>query len=120
MDNQLESRPRASIKNLLPALGLGITRPISRNSELHKRSIERVILAMRCHLDRPMTNGEMADIACFSPCHFNRVFHQVTGVPPSHFHAALRLQRAKQLLMFSDLGVTDICFEVGYSSLGSF
>lgn len=91
-----------------------------RNYCLHVRSVERVIRAMMQCLDRPMHNNEMADIACQSPFHFNRVFHRLTGVPPIQFHYALRLQQAKRLLISTDLRITDICFEVGYGSLGTF
>jgi AraC-like DNA-binding protein len=91
-----------------------------RNYRMHVRSVERVIRAMIQCLDRPMHNNEMADIACQSPFHFNRVFHRLTGVPPIQFHYALRLQQAKRLLISTDLRITDICFEVGYGSLGTF
>jgi AraC-like DNA-binding protein len=91
-----------------------------RNYSMHLRSVERVILAMSQCLDRPLHNSEMADIACQSPFHFNRVFHRLTGVPPIQFHYALRLQQAKRLLISTDLRITDICFEVGYGSLGTF
>jgi AraC family transcriptional regulator len=91
-----------------------------RNYHLHTRNIERVILAMASHLDLPLTNTDMADIACISPCHFNRLFHKLTGIPPVQFHYAMRLSRAKELLITTELGITDICFEVGYNSLGTF
>jgi AraC-like DNA-binding protein len=67
-----------------------------------------------------MTNSNMADIACLSPCHFNRLFRHATGIPPVQFHYALRLDHAKRLLMSTDLSITEICFEVGYNSLGTF
>lgn len=91
-----------------------------RNHDLHRRSISRVVRAMGERLARPMSNAEMAEIACFSPCHFNRLFHRVTGIPPIQFHYALRIARAKELLATSDLCITDICYEVGYNSLGTF
>jgi AraC family transcriptional regulator len=91
-----------------------------RNYSMHVRSVERVIHAMMQCLDRPLHNNEMADIACQSPFHFNRVFHRLTGVPPIQFHYALRLQQAKRLLISTDLRITDICFDVGYGSLGTF
>jgi AraC-like DNA-binding protein len=91
-----------------------------RNFGMHVRSVERVVRAMMECLDRPMHNNEMADIACQSPFHFNRVFRRLTGVPPIHFHYALRLQQAKRLMISTDLPITDICFEVGYCSLGTF
>jgi AraC family transcriptional regulator len=91
-----------------------------RNELIHVPRFERVIMAMNRRLDKPMTNSNMADIACLSPCHFNRLFHHATGIPPIQFHYALRLDRAKRLLVGTDLSITEICFEVGYNSLGTF
>jgi AraC-like DNA-binding protein len=92
----------------------------SRNHDLHIRSIERVIHAMARRLHLTMSNAQMADIACFSPCHFNRLFHKMTGIPPVQFHYALRIARAKELLIDTDISITEICFDVGYNSLGTF
>lgn len=93
---------------------------LGRNHDLHLRSIRRVIGVISDRLDVSMSNEEMADIACFSPCHFNRLFRRVTGIPPIQFHYALRIARAKELLIETNLRITDICFEVGYNSLGTF
>ena len=116
---QRDGRSRNNNCNNMPGMRLpgGGT---GRRFERHARSVERVIRAMTGRLDRPMTNEEMAEIACFSPYHFNRIFRGLTGIPPIQFHYALRLERAKRLLATTDLGVTDICFEVGYNSLGTF
>lgn len=92
----------------------------NRNRDRHVRSIERVIQAMVSRLDLTMSNEQMAAIACFSPCHFNRLFHKMTGIPPGQFHYALRVARAKELLIDTEMSITDICFDVGYNSLGTF
>ncbi|HEV2377063.1 MAG TPA: helix-turn-helix transcriptional regulator [Streptosporangiaceae bacterium] len=63
---------------------------------------------------------DMARTAIFSKFHFSRVFHQVTGLSPGRFLSAIRLQAAKRLLCSTSLSVTDICFEVGYNSVGTF
>ena len=63
---------------------------------------------------------EMARIAYLSPFYFNRIFRQLTGVPPRRFHTALRIDAAKRLLLTTDLSVTEMCLEVGYQSLGTF
>lgn len=85
-----------------------------------KRAVERVITNISQNLSEPFTLDEMAKIAYFSPFHFNRIFHDVTGLPPSQFFYAMRLQEAKRLLLMTKMSVTDICFEVGYNSLGTF
>jgi AraC family transcriptional regulator len=83
-------------------------------------AVDRVIAAMHERIDRPFALEEMARIAYLSPFYFNRVFRQVTGVPPRRFHTALRIAEAKRLLLTTRLSVTEICLEIGYQSLGTF
>lgn len=96
--------------------------PIMRESTLrsHHESVERVIEVMRNQMDQPMTLQQMAKIGFASPYHFNRTFRQVTGVPPFQFLYALRLEAAKRLLTQTQKKVIDICYEVGYNSVGTF
>jgi AraC family transcriptional regulator len=96
--------------------------PVVRDSTLrsHCESVERVITAMRNQIDRPMTLQQMARIGFASPYHFNRTFRQITGVPPLQFLYALRLDAARRLLTETQKKVIDICYEVGYNSVGSF
>ena len=86
----------------------------------HRVAIERAVVAMHERLEENLTLKEMASRAFVSPYHFNRIFRQLVGIPPGQFLGALRLQEAKRLLVTTDLSVTDICFQVGYSSLGTF
>lgn len=88
--------------------------------ESRRRAVERVIHAMRERLGEPLTLEDMAKVAYLSPFHFNRVFHQTTGLPPTKFLYAMRLEEAKRLLLTTRLSVTDVCYEVGYNSLGTF
>jgi AraC family transcriptional regulator len=87
---------------------------------IHQVVVERVIQTMHERLCDPLILEDMADIACLSPYYFCRVFHQIVGIPPGEFLATLRLDRAKHLLLTTSLSITDICFEVGYTGLGSF
>jgi AraC family transcriptional regulator len=90
-------------------------------SELERMAaVEKVIDAMHERLDQPFTLDEMATIAYLSRFYFNRVFREMTGLPPVRFHTALRIAEAKRLLMDTDLSVTEVCLEVGYQSLGTF
>lgn len=79
-----------------------------------------VIAAMRAESHRPFTLNDLAEMAYLSRFHFNRVFSAVAGIPPVEFMTALRFERAKELLLTTDLSVTEVCFEVGYESLGTF
>ncbi len=55
-----------------------------------------------------------------SPYHFSRLFKAVFGVSPNQYQLKARLERAKILLLSTEFSVTQICMEVGFSSLGSF
>ena len=57
--------------------------------------------------------------ACLSEFHFHRLFRSTFGETPHDFLTRLRMDRARQMLA-SARGVTEVCFEVGYGSLGSF
>lgn len=81
--------------------------------------VQRIIRVMRTS-DDPLMLDDLAEMAGLSPFHFARVFRSVTGVPPVEYQTSLRFVRAKELLLTSPASVTDICFEVGYGSLGTF
>ncbi|HEX6481871.1 MAG TPA: helix-turn-helix transcriptional regulator [Ktedonobacteraceae bacterium] len=84
------------------------------------QAVESAIQVMHTHLHEVLTLEDLASVACLSPSHFHRVFRRLIGIPPGEFLLALRFQAARRLLLTTPLSVTDICFEVGYSSTGSF
>ncbi len=96
--------------------------PACRENTLasHRRAVERVITSARERLCEPISLRDMSRVAYISTFHFNRVFHQVTGLPPAKFISAMRLDEAKRLLLNTHMSITDICFEVGYNSLSTF
>jgi len=58
--------------------------------------------------------------ACLSPFHFHRLFRATFGETPHKFLTRRRMDRARHLLASGEMTVTEVCLEVGYSSLGSF
>lgn len=85
-----------------------------------EQAVKRAIATMQANLGEPLTVDDMARAAMFSKFHFTRIFQQATGVSPGRFLSALRLQRAKQLLVSTSLNVADISLRVGYNSVGTF
>lgn len=67
-----------------------------------------------------VTLADAAEEAGISRFHFLRQFTQTFGETPHDFLTRVRMDRAKDLLAASDLPVTEVCFEAGYESLGSF
>ncbi|HEY6968908.1 MAG TPA: AraC family transcriptional regulator [Candidatus Angelobacter sp.] len=68
----------------------------------------------------PVDLQQAAREACLSPFHFHRLFAGTFGETPHDFLTRLRMDRAKSLLLSGNMSVTEICMEVGYTSLGSF
>ena len=66
------------------------------------------------------TVEEVARSAGISPFHFIRQFESVFGSTPHQLRIQSRLDRARRLLAAGGLSVTDVCMEVGFSSLGTF
>jgi AraC-like DNA-binding protein len=55
-----------------------------------------------------------------SEAHFARSFKEAFGIPPHRYLLTRRIERAKVLLRDTDLPITEIAFEAGWSSLGTF
>jgi AraC-like DNA-binding protein len=68
----------------------------------------------------PLTVADLAAAAGLSRAHFSREFRQAFGESPHQYLLTRRLERAAALLRTTDWPITDICFAVGSSSLGSF
>src|SRR5690349_13004458 len=84
------------------------------------QAVQQAIGEMRERFMEPLTLNELSNITHLSPFYFNRVFRSITGISPSVFLAAIRLERAKKLLLHTKRSVTEICFDVGYNSMGTF
>jgi len=70
--------------------------------------------------DAPVSIRDIAREADVSPFHFIRQFEAVFGRTPHQYRIDSRIERAKELLVAGDISVTDVCLEVGFTSLGSF
>jgi transcriptional regulator GlxA family with amidase domain len=62
----------------------------------------------------------LARVSGVSEAHFARSFKQAFGVPPHRYLLTRRVERAKTLLRDTDLSITEIAFETGWASLGTF
>jgi len=69
---------------------------------------------------KPLDVPAMARTALMSPAHFSRQFRAAYGETPYSYLMTRRIERAKALLRRGDMSVTDVCFAVGCTSLGSF
>jgi len=87
--------------------------------ELYRR-LHRARDFMEAGLNRPLTIREIAAAAWFSPYHFLRLFKQVFRETPHQYLTRRRMEQAQYLLTKTNHSITDICFALGFESLGSF
>ena len=69
---------------------------------------------------RPLEVAQLARAALMSTAHFSRQFRAAYGETPYAYLMTRRIERAQLLLRRGDLTVTEVCLEVGCTSLGSF
>jgi AraC-like DNA-binding protein len=90
---------------------------------VHKDVLERLCRArdaLREVNECPPSIQEVARNAGISTFHFIRLFKACFGETPHQVRVQAQIERAKRLLYTSDQSVTEVCLEVGFSSLGSF
>ena len=69
---------------------------------------------------QPLDVAKLAQTALMSQAHFSRSFRAAYGETPYSYLMTRRIERAEALLRSGELSVTEVCLEVGCTSLGSF
>ena len=90
-----------------------------KRSDLHERLCRARHYIDECY-DLPLDLAEMSKQACLSRYHFLRLFRDTFATTPHQYLTKRRIEKAKELLCSEEFSVTDVCFEVGFQSLGSF
>ena len=93
---------------------------MSRESERQNRRMLRARDAMDRQFAEPLDIPALARVAHVSEAHFIRTFKATFGETPHRYLQRRRVERAMYLLRATDRSVTDICLDVGFTSLGTF
>ncbi|MGI9145949.1 MAG: helix-turn-helix domain-containing protein [Chloroflexota bacterium] len=93
---------------------------MSREVEEANRRLLRARDAMDRTYAQPLDVPALARIAFISKAHFIRTFRTTFGETPHRYLQRRRIERSMFLLRETDRSVTDICLDVGFSSLGTF
>ena len=93
---------------------------MSRWVENANRRMLRARDAMDRDYARPLDIRTLARIAVVSEAHFIRAFRATFGETPHRYLQRRRIERAMALLRDTDRSVTQICLDVGFTSLGTF
>ncbi|HEX8752858.1 MAG TPA: helix-turn-helix transcriptional regulator [Solirubrobacterales bacterium] len=93
---------------------------MSRQIEDRNRRLLRARDAMDRAFAEPLDVAGVARVAHVSPAHFSRQFRDTFGETPHRYLQRRRVERAMELLRETERPVTEICFDVGFNSLGTF
>src|SRR5438477_2174414 len=93
---------------------------MSRAIEDRNRRMLRAHDAMDRAFAEPLDVPTLARVAHVSAAHFSRQFRSTFGETPYRYLQRRRIERAMELLRETDLPVTEVCLDVGFTSLGTF
>jgi len=90
-------------------------------STLHSNArLNRVNCYVRRHYSDKITLVEVAKVACLEERYFSTFFHRKTGICFKYWLNQLRIKKAKEAIIESDVSITKIAFLVGYQDLRTF
>lgn len=85
-----------------------------------ENSIEAARSYIYANMHLNLALDTLARIANLDPAYFCRLFKNKYGMPPIHYLNRIRLEKAKELLQYSDMTITNIAYEVGFQSVHYF
>ncbi len=91
--------------------------------EMHYRRLNQIkpaIIYMENHMAEKITLVELSEVTYLSTIHFSRVFKNVSGLSPMEYLNQMRVQKAAQLLLKTDLPIMEIALETGFNDSNYF
>ena len=87
---------------------------------LNNQNLLNALAYIETHYGENITLASLASVAGYSPSYFQRLFKKVFSRTPQEYLLDLRLQKSKQLLSASALGIAEICYACGFNSQSYF
>jgi AraC-like DNA-binding protein len=111
-----------------PSRNRTASRCCNRYNRCPEKMIHPELLSRLCHArdllrdweDEPRSVSAVARVSGLSRFHFIRLFKAMFGETPHRYRSRAQIEKAKHLLILSDLSITNVCMSIGFSSVGSF
>lgn len=123
LENAEEKPDKRYLKHLLYCIFLRIIRQLHTDEVLpHTVSapMHKALIYIRMHFKENPKLEDVAALLHYNKSYFSAAFHKEVGVTYSAYVNQLKVDYAKELLLFTDLRITDICFECGFASQTNF
>jgi AraC family transcriptional regulator len=94
----------------------GLGSRLCEHGDLSQSCLHRAVDYIAASLDSELTIEKLANVASMNPIYFARVFKKRLGIAPHQFILNKRIERAKELLAYSDTPIVEIALATGFSS----
>lgn len=111
----LDSLTTTFIAHLLYHYADKVPEPQKRIGRLSRRRIQRAVDYIHSNLNLDLSLAELSKVVCISPSYFAISFKATTGVSPHQYIIQCRIDRAKQLLKNSNLSISRVAQDLGFS-----
>lgn len=120
MDKENYPKQSASLQSWAMECLRAVMHLLQTSNNVSSATVSKIRQYIRSRLSEEITRDELAAYVYLNPAYLSRLFKKETGLSISDVIIQERLQKAKQLLEETELKITDIAEQVGYTSLGSF
>jgi AraC family transcriptional regulator len=90
------------------------------NNETYQRQIEKVLQYIEHHFDSELSLQILSKVAGFSPYHFHRIFHAISGKSLHQYILERRLNYCANKLLYEKCDITKIALDYGFATPSSF
>ncbi|MCX7922346.1 MAG: AraC family transcriptional regulator [Clostridia bacterium] len=110
---------KSYILQLLAQLHVDVHNPLTSDAvplSPHYSTIKRVVEYIRKNLSNKISLNILAQVADLSPNHFHKIFSETLDITPNEFITKLRLEKAKELLVKTNLPIAEIAVQCGFEN----
>ncbi len=90
--------------------------PLAARMGCNHKALVDVAALMEANIEEPLSLEELSHLAGLSQRHLQRMFREALHVTPSHYYLDLRLRRARELLLQTEMSITSITVACGFQS----
>ncbi|TFE22864.1 helix-turn-helix domain-containing protein [Cohnella luojiensis] len=111
---------KSIVLRILYQLVKGLEAQQNNRLALHQKVLDQTVTHIMDNYSQTVSLEDLSRIACLSVFHFSRLFKEKYGLSPHQFQIRHRIEKAKELMIYSRLSLTSIAEKIGYGSVYAF
>jgi AraC family transcriptional regulator len=106
---------RMLMQHVIRTYTVGAVKPTQHVGPMSPRALRELENFVSANLGRNPSLKDVADIVGYSPFHLHRVFKASTGITLYEYISSIRLEKAREMLLLTDMSIVNIAMETGFS-----